>query len=70
MSQSKIYIRRKTAFIVKGTKIRSILTLEAKEGSRGRYNVAGDENGLFEFPDAEARDKKIAELVADGAILK
>lgn len=68
--EEKIYIRPATTLIMKTDSIRSIRTIEAKQGSRGKYNVAGDENGLFDFPDNESRDAKIAELVAQGCILK
>lgn len=65
-----IYIRRKTTFLMRGSKIKGILTLESREGSRGSWCLTGDENGVFDFPTEEARDAKIAELVAKGAVLK
>ena len=70
MSKSKIYFRRKTKIMLKGTILRGVRTLEAKEGSRGAWRIAGDENGIYDFPTEEARDEKIAELSASGAVLK
>jgi hypothetical protein len=65
-----IYIRRKTQMMLKGTTLCGVRTLQAKEGSRGSWNIAGDENGVYDFPTEESRDAKIAELTASGAVLK
>lgn len=56
--------------ILKGTMLRGILTLQAKIGARGTWNIAGEKGGIYDFASEEDRDAKIAELVADGAILK
>jgi hypothetical protein len=31
-----------------------------------RWNIGGDENGVFDFPDEAARDAKIADMVSKG----
>lgn len=68
--EPKIYIRRKTQMMLKGTVIRSILTLQARRGTRGVWNIAGDETGIYDFASEEGREAKIQELLEAGAILK
>jgi hypothetical protein len=70
MKRPTIYIRRKTQSMLIGRKLKVILTLEAKEGSRGSWNIAGNESGVYDFATAEEREAEIAKLVATGAILK
>ncbi len=48
-----------------GTTFRHILTLEVRAG-KTRWNIGGDENGVFDFPDEAARDAKIADMVSKG----
>jgi hypothetical protein len=70
MKTPTIYIRQKTQWMLIGCTMKAILTLEAKEGSKGRWNIAGNEAGVYDFATAEERDAEIAKLVATGAILK
>jgi hypothetical protein len=56
--------------LVKDYKIQSIMTLKSKLGSRGKWNIAGDENGIYNFANCADREQKINKLVAMGAILK
>lgn len=55
---------------MRGSTISGVRTLEVRQGSRGSYQIAGDEDGYFDFPDDESREAKIRELVAGGAVLK
>ena len=56
--------------LVKDYKIQSVMTLKSKLGSRGKWNIAGDENGIYNFANCADRDNKIKQLVSQGAILK
>jgi hypothetical protein len=70
MKTEKIYIKRHTYMLVKDYKIQSVMTLKSKLGSRGKWNIAGDENGIYNFANCADRDNKIKQLVSQGAILK
>jgi hypothetical protein len=70
MKQPTIYVRKKTQWMLIGCKMKALLTLEVKEGSRGRWNIAGDESGVYDFATDEERDAEIAKLVATGAVLR
>jgi hypothetical protein len=70
MKTPTLYIRKKTQMMLKGTILKAVLTLQAKLGARGAWNLAGEKGGIYEFASEEEREAKIAELVADGAILK
>jgi hypothetical protein len=65
-----LYIRKKTQMILKGRMLKGILTLQAKLGARGTWNIAGENGSIYDFASEEDRDAKIAELVRDGAIIK
>lgn len=69
MSNEKIYIRRKTKMIIKGSTARSLITIECKQGSRGKWNVAGDDKGVYDFSNLRERENKIEELISNGAVL-
>ena len=65
-----IQIRKATTLQMSPNRIRGIRTLEAKDSGSRKWNVAGDDNGIFDFATEDERDAKIAELVEAGAILK
>lgn len=66
----KLYIRKKTQMIIKDNIMRGVRTLESRTGSRGRWNLTGESQGIYDFATEEERDAKIADLVAKGCVLK
>jgi len=56
-----LYIQ-KTQMILKGRMLKGMLTLQAKLGARGTWNIAGEKGSIYDFASEEDRDAKIAEL--------